>query len=160
MNPASRFLASNRWRFLTALMLLNLYPQMAAFSQSARDLKATDSEYREYMVTLTRQLGVTCTTCHSIKNFADDNKPQFRIAKEHMKITQALIDAGFDGQKSRPKADCYMCHRGQLHPDFREKFDPMIMEKGNKKIQMNNSPSPTTAEPPAEKTTEKSHESP
>ena len=54
-----------------------------------------------------------------------------------MRITQALIDNGFDGKEKRPKADCYMCHRGQLHPKFKEPFDPLTMEKEKAKVPTN-----------------------
>lgn len=80
---------------------------------------------RQVMITMSRQLGVTCTTCHDQKNFRSDKKVEYRIAKEHMKITQLLIDNGFDGKRG-PKADCYMCHRGDLRPKYKEKVDPIL----------------------------------
>ena len=114
-------------------------------SQSVKALKADDEEMRRTMVVISRQLGVECTTCHNTKNFLSAEKVPYRVAKEHMRITQALIDNGFDGKDKRPKADCYMCHRGQMHPRYKEPFDPMTMEKEKIKI-------PTSEEPESEST--------
>jgi hypothetical protein len=98
-------------------------------SQMPSKIKADDQVYREYMVTISRQLGVTCETCHNTANFTSSEKAQYKVSKAHIHLTQLLIDNGFDGQNGHPKADCYMCHRGQLRPAYKEPFDPMVMEK-------------------------------
>lgn len=87
---------------------------------TAAAIKASEEQMREQMIVISRQVGVTCTTCHNTDNFKSDKKDSFKIAKEHMKLTQLLIDGGMNG-KTGPKADCYMCHRGQLKPDYKEK---------------------------------------
>lgn len=99
------------------------WPQ--AHAQSAKKVKSQDEEMRQSMIVMSRQLGVTCTTCHNTENFKSEEKVPFKVAKEHVKLTQLLIDNGMDGKNSHPKADCYMCHRGTLRPDYREKVDPM-----------------------------------
>ncbi|WP_413558017.1 photosynthetic reaction center cytochrome c subunit family protein [Bdellovibrio sp. HCB209] len=78
-----------------------------------------EEKIREEMVTISRELGVTCTECHNVQNFADDSKKSFKVSKEHMKLTQMLKDNGFDGKKG-PAATCFMCHRGKLMPDYKE----------------------------------------
>lgn len=93
-------------------------------SQSANAIKANDEAMRDYMVVISRQLGVTCTTCHDTGNFRKGDIKQYKIAKEHMKLTQLLIDNGMDGKKDA-KADCYMCHRGTLKPAYKEPINPM-----------------------------------
>jgi hypothetical protein len=98
-------------------------------AQSPEKLKAEDEIYREYMQTITRQLGVTCNTCHNVKNWKSDEKPHFKTAKEHIRLVQMLIDNGMNGEKGAPKADCYMCHRGVLKPAYREPHDPLLMKK-------------------------------
>lgn len=100
--------------------------------KGAKALKAADEALRQQMMVISRQLGVTCTTCHTTKNFASNDKHEFKIAKDHMTITQLLIDHGFDGRDKRPKADCFMCHRGKLKPDYVETFDPMTMDKAKR----------------------------
>ena len=90
---------------------------------------AEDKAVRESMVVMTRQLGTTCLTCHNLNNFASAEKLDFKIAKDHIRLTQLLIDNGFNGQNNQPKADCFMCHRGQLKPAYKENFDPMTMKK-------------------------------
>jgi len=100
------------------------YPEARA--QSPTTIKAQEEEVRQQMMVMSRHLGVTCAACHKTDNFQSDELPAFKTAKAHIKLTQALIDNGFDGsRKDRPKADCYMCHRGQLIPDYKEKLDPM-----------------------------------
>lgn len=102
-------------------------------SQNAKTLKANDEAYREYKVGISRQLGITCNTCHNQNNFASAEKVEFKVAKEHFRLTQLLIDNGMNGEKGKPKADCYMCHRGKLIPDYKEPHDPMTMNKIPKK---------------------------
>jgi hypothetical protein len=71
------------------------------------------------MIVISRQLGVTCTECHNLQNFASDEKKSFKVAKDHMRIVETLHSSGFDGKKG-PEASCYMCHKGQLRPDYKE----------------------------------------
>ena len=97
-------------------------------SQGVDSLKSADQLMRESMITMSRHLGVTCTACHDQTNFKSAKKSEYTVAKSHMKITQLLIDNGFDGKERRPKADCFMCHRGKMKPDFREQIDPLINE--------------------------------
>ncbi|WP_413584871.1 hypothetical protein [Bdellovibrio sp. HCB274] len=79
----------------------------------------SEEKIREEMVTISRELGVTCTECHNVQNFTDGSKKSFKVSKEHMKLTQMLKENGFDGKKG-PTATCYMCHRGKLMPDYKE----------------------------------------
>ncbi|MBX3017917.1 MAG: photosynthetic reaction center cytochrome c subunit [Bdellovibrionaceae bacterium] len=95
----------------------------------ARDAKLRDEEVRAQMIVISRQLGVNCLTCHDNANFASDKKKEFKVSREHMKLVQVLIDAGMNGRGANPKADCYLCHRGQLKPDFKEPHDPLTMGK-------------------------------
>ena len=111
-------------RAVTLLILPSILWMSQAAAQSAAAVKLQEEAVRKQMVSISRQLGVTCTVCHKTDNFKSDEKMQFRVALEHIKITQLLIDNGMDGKKS-PQADCYMCHRGQLSPDFKEKIDPL-----------------------------------
>jgi hypothetical protein len=134
-NHNKRFIVLSFFALLVTLLLAA--PQ--SFSQNAKTLKANDEAYREYMVTISRQLGVTCNACHNQNNFTSNEKVPFRIAKEHIRLTQMLIDSGMNGVKCEPKADCYMCHRGQLKPNYKEPIDPMTMNKTKAK-------KPTTTE--------------
>ncbi len=70
------------------------------------------------MLGISRDLGVNCTACHDTSNFKRELNLSYKIAKEHIRITQVLIDSGFDGLSGRPKATCYMCHRGELKPKW------------------------------------------
>ncbi|MNL01119.1 Photosynthetic reaction centre cytochrome C subunit [compost metagenome] len=78
-----------------------------------------EEEIREYMIQISRELGVTCATCHNVQNFKSSDMQTYKVSKEHMKITQMLKENGFDGKKGAA-ANCYMCHRGKLMPDYKE----------------------------------------
>lgn len=88
-------------------------------AESVSKFVTKEEKIREEMVVISRQMGVTCTECHNVSNFASDEKKSFKVAKEHMKLTQMLKDNGFDGKKG-PVASCYMCHRGKLTPEYKE----------------------------------------
>ena len=112
---------------LLAFIWIAGYPEHLS-SQGVESLKTSEQLMRDSMITMSRQLGVTCTTCHDQTNFRSAKKHEYQVAKNHMKTTQLLIDSGFDGKERRPKADCFMCHRGKLKPDYVEKIDPLIDE--------------------------------
>lgn len=80
---------------------------------------SSEEQIRTEMVTISRELGVTCTECHNVQNFSDNSKKSFKVSKDHMKLTQLLKENGFDGKKG-PMSTCYMCHRGKLRPDYKE----------------------------------------
>lgn len=111
-----------------ALGLAVIFCSPSAQTQAPAQVKADDEAYREYMQTMTRQLGTTCNSCHNVKNWKSDEKENFKTAKEHIRFVQALIDNGMNGERGRPKADCYMCHRGVMKPAYKEKFDPLTMK--------------------------------
>lgn len=103
-----------------SLLVLPLFLfNLAAQAQSVTKFVTKEETIREQMITISRELGVTCTECHNVQNFRDDSKKTFKVGKEHMKITQMLKENGFDGKKG-PMSTCYMCHRGKLTPDFKE----------------------------------------
>ncbi len=83
-------------------------------------LSDADLKYREYMQTISRQLGVTCDYCHDVSNFKAPTKIAYQTAKQHMEIVKWLNLKGFQGPKA-PVADCYMCHRGAAVPEYKEK---------------------------------------
>lgn len=92
---------------------------LSAFAESVKAFVDNEERIREQMITISRELGVTCTECHKVTNFADGSKKTFKVSLNHMKLTQMLKENGMDGKKG-PEATCYMCHRGKLRPDFKE----------------------------------------
>ncbi|PWU18470.1 MAG: hypothetical protein C5B49_07155 [Bdellovibrio sp.] len=127
--PFSLLAATLFFFFISIAPNSPLQAEVSAQLRGAEKLVENDEAIRQQMMVISRQLGVSCTSCHSTKSFAANDKREYRVAKEHMKITQALIDNGFDGKEKHPKADCYMCHRGKLVPDWKEEFDPLTTEK-------------------------------
>ena len=88
------------------------------YSESSEVFKKEQDLVRIEMVQLSRELGVTCTECHSSKNWRDDSKGTFKVAREHLKIVEVLRGNGFDGKKG-PEASCFMCHQGHLKFAFK-----------------------------------------
>jgi Photosynthetic reaction centre cytochrome C subunit len=71
-----------------------------------------------------KALGVACTHCHVETDFASDEKPPKRVAREmaamHRRINQAL--GRMQELDSLPEdrfINCGTCHRGTLHPQKR-----------------------------------------
>lgn len=117
--------------FLSSIFLFFSYQLLASDANKASKIKnqkhkeslsLTDADlaYREYMQLISRQLGVTCDYCHDVNNFKSPTKIHHSTAKQHMEIVKWLNLKGFSGPKA-PAADCYMCHRGQAKPDYKEK---------------------------------------
>lgn len=106
-------------RILKSLIFPVLLTCSWAQAEPVSKFVTSEEKIREEMVVISRELGITCTTCHNLQNFKSDEKKAFKVSKEHMKLTQMLRDGGLDGLKG-PKATCYMCHRGKLIPDYKE----------------------------------------
>lgn len=106
--------------FGAALFVVMLILSPRAYTESAAKMKTNEDKIRDEMIVISRQLGVTCTECHNVQNFASADKKTFKVSKDHMRIVETLRGNGFDGKKG-PEANCYMCHQGKLHPDYKEK---------------------------------------
>jgi hypothetical protein len=105
--------------FGAAVFIVMLILSPKGHTESASKIKANENQVRQEMIVISRQLGVTCAECHNIQNFASDEKKTFKVAKDHMRILETLHSNGFDGKKG-PEATCYMCHQGELHPDYKD----------------------------------------
>jgi hypothetical protein len=67
----------------------------------------------ETMRSFTAALGVQCTHCHVMGNFASDDNPKKEVGR--MMITMAReINAKFPDGKQHVR--CYTCHRGMVTP--------------------------------------------
>lgn len=62
---------------------------------------------------MSRELGVTCTECHSPTNYKESTKKTFQAALQHKGWVQVLRDSGMDGKKA-PLGTCFTCHQGRL----------------------------------------------
>ncbi len=67
--------------------------------------------YRKQMIEISEQLGVTCTYCHLPKNYKDNSKREFQIAKKHIEMVELLKNQFKETLNN--KMDCYLCHKGQ-----------------------------------------------
>ncbi|MBK9321557.1 MAG: photosynthetic reaction center cytochrome c subunit [Bdellovibrionaceae bacterium] len=103
--------------FAIFVVMLILSPK--GHSESPVVVKAQEERIRQEMISISRQLSVTCNECHNVQNFALDEKKSFKISKDHIRIVETLKANGFDGKKG-PEANCYMCHQGKLKPAYKE----------------------------------------
>jgi hypothetical protein len=114
----AKHILSSRWTAIFSLLTLIgitlIYSP--SYSQKKED---PDLAMREYMLKISRQLGVTCNHCHNVKNFKDNKMQNWKTSKEHMKIVHLLNTEGFVSPNA-PKADCYMCHQGKAKYQFQE----------------------------------------
>lgn len=78
-------------------------------------LKAkTGAEIGLIMRTFTAGLGVQCTFCHAVPNYASDDNPKKIAARSMIELT-AMVNAKFtDGKVMR--VTCYTCHHGEAEP--------------------------------------------
>jgi hypothetical protein len=113
-----RILSSPWTGFFSFLVILLVAFQFSP-SHSAPKKEDPDLAMREYMLKISRQLGVTCNHCHNVKNFKDESMPTWKIAKEHMKAVHLLNTEGFTSPRA-PRADCYMCHQGKAKYQYTE----------------------------------------
>jgi hypothetical protein len=65
------------------------------------------------MAAMTRLLGVGCSHCHVVDQWASDDKPAKRIARRHFEMMDVLTKDYFDNQE---RVSCWTCHRGQPIP--------------------------------------------
>ncbi len=87
--------------------------------------KISSDEIERIMYAIERQLGVSCVYCHATKkdvfpkrvDFASDEKPEKKIAREMLKMTIKINKKYFGAESnsaaiSKPKIWCKTCHRG------------------------------------------------
>jgi hypothetical protein len=103
------------------IKLLLIFLPLTCFSAPSKNapLKDSDIKTRDYMVELSRQIGVTCTHCHDLKDFKKSDKPAYKLGQTHIEMV-AMLNEKYAG-KVGEKVDCYMCHRGQPKWDYQEK---------------------------------------
>ena len=86
----------------------------------------SDEEMDRIMYGIKRQLGVSCLYCHVPKkdavpkrmDFASDEKPEKRVAREMMKMSIKINKKYFDAKDNleafrKPKVWCRTCHHGR-----------------------------------------------
>lgn len=105
--------------FGAAIFIIMMILSPKGYTESASKIKTSEDKIRQDMIVISRQLGVTCSECHNVQNFTSNEKKSFKVAQDHMRIVETLRGNGFDGKKG-PEASCYMCHQGELHPDYKE----------------------------------------
>ena len=87
-------------------------------------------EMMKYMKkTVSKSLGVKCKYCHNLKDYADDRNPHKLVAREMMRMVEAMnthLDSAFAiglkaEKKQMPesqKVECWMCHKSTTEVEF------------------------------------------
>jgi hypothetical protein len=111
-----------RW-IVICIMLLPLRAQEKQDSRKTEGAKPptnlkilkvqTGAEVNQIMRTFTAGLGVQCTYCHAMGDFASDANPKKEMARRMIQITQELNTKFQDGKL---RVSCYTCHRGEAEP--------------------------------------------
>ncbi|MGA2145324.1 MAG: c-type cytochrome [Bryobacteraceae bacterium] len=110
-----------RYALAAALLVASIPLAQAADPKTAEEvyknivqLKGTPADQiMPAMQFISVSLGVQCNFCHVQGDFASDDKPAKKTAREMMAM-QAMIDKpSFNG---RQQVTCYSCHRGVEHP--------------------------------------------
>lgn len=112
---------STRKTLFSLLLLAGLFVTLSGAKSRKKLHHDPDITYRKYMKKISRQLGVTCDYCHDVKNYRNTDNPKHKIALEHIRMVAWLNQEGFKSTKN-VKADCYMCHRRQAKPAYKEKL--------------------------------------
>jgi hypothetical protein len=88
------------------------------------DSLSKEIEMRKLMLDWSRHLGVTCNYCHDTNNFKNNEKAAFKVGIKHKGLVRLLNEEVFTerdkGGNLKIVADCYMCHRGQSTPKYKE----------------------------------------
>jgi hypothetical protein len=92
-------------------------------------------ELIDTMKAVSMSLGARCPQCHvgqegqdlSTFDFASDAKPAKKVAREMLRMTQAINDEYLtrvavllkeaEPEAAAPEVTCATCHRGKMHPD-------------------------------------------
>ena len=70
------------------------------------------------MMSLTRWLGVDCSFCHTLNEFARDDKEPKKIARKMFKMVHDINQDNFPGTEPGSfMVTCWTCHRGSVKPE-------------------------------------------
>ncbi len=68
--------------------------------------------------TVTKELGVKCKYCHNLKDFSSDENEKKVAAREMMSMVMYINKNTMKPMKLH-EVTCWVCHRGQKHPDHK-----------------------------------------
>jgi hypothetical protein len=105
----------------SAILLLPIFAQDAPKQagrgpQPPKNLKLLKpEEVRPMMFAFRTALGVQCTHCHVMNDFASDENPKKDVARMMISMVRD-INAKFPGD-AKERVTCYTCHRGKVTPE-------------------------------------------
>ncbi|MFB3895187.1 MAG: c-type cytochrome [bacterium] len=91
--------------------------QKAEMPKNVQVLKGkTTPEVMQIMATsINPGLGFQCSSCHEVKDFSSDAKPEKIVARKMLKMVSEVNQNYFADPKLK-QVTCYMCHRGKEEP--------------------------------------------
>lgn len=90
-------------------------PNPFAEVKNVKVLKAlSGDQLRDAMLAFRTALGVQCTYCHVMGDFASDTNPKKEIARNMIQMTQEIN--GHFPSDGKMHVRCYTCHRGAALP--------------------------------------------
>ncbi len=106
-------------RLLVSMLLLaaalGFAQQEKGARQAPKNLKVLkpDTDIRATMGAFRNALGVQCTYCHVMGDFASDDNPKKEVARHMITMVQDINGRFQDGKMH---VTCYTCHRGATEP--------------------------------------------
>jgi hypothetical protein len=103
--------------FIGSLMYFAIAQQKAETPKNVQVLKGkTTPEVMQIMATIIGPgLGMQCSSCHDVKDFSSDAKPDKITARKMLKMMTEANQNYFAEPKMK-QVTCYMCHRGKEEP--------------------------------------------
>jgi len=109
-------------KLFTGLVLLQLIILVSAFTtvkEPKRNLQVLPKDISEELLDkimdgYCSSLNVECSYCHTEGDMQDDSKPEKRIARQMISMTNEINERYFG--KNSGTVSCMTCHNGKVHP--------------------------------------------
>lgn len=105
------------WIFAVATVAAILVSMAWAQESKMKNLKVltglTDQQVNAEMQGWAKALGVKCSHCHTLGDFASDENPKKALARTMATMVRTINKDFLKGEK---KASCVLCHRGNAVP--------------------------------------------
>ncbi len=106
------------------IIILCLFSSLIAQDKPKSELKnvtvlpyTKKSEIMKYMKkTVSKELGVKCSFCHNVRDYSSDENSHKIVAREMMRMVMNINETTMKPLKMH-EVSCWVCHRGNEHPD-------------------------------------------
>ncbi len=105
-------------------------PQVETAGQHFKNIKVLNDmpadQLGKVMNLFSADLGVNCSYCHSVEDFAKDGKKEKETARNMIKMTLGINKDHFNG---RPQVTCNSCHNGHEQPQNVPNLNPVAADE-------------------------------